>query len=353
MTSFDLFQNFSDNRDLPLGVIALCQTECASRKAGVTTLYHSINLYLLQLLLAQQTVTIVFMNLPLGQPVTFLSTDQLELQGLLFGNPKAATAHIVIHGLGGDVFSQIETIAHLASNDVQVLFFNNRGHDTITRFKRLDASAPKGYQSETIGAAHEVFTDCVHDIQGAVNFLEEQGAETIQLTGHSTGCQKTVYYLSQQPSKSVKGATLLCTISDYASFIATEDEATRIKATDLAKKLVKEGRPHELLPLDVWPEMHDAQRFLSLFTPESTEEIFSYAVPDKAPEILQSVKVPLKIVLAEKDEYADRPASEIAAWFKKMMPEDQIEIEIIEGAGHNLERKGALGIIMVKLDAKK
>ena len=70
--------------------------------------------------------------------------------------------------------------------------------------------------------------------------------------------------------------------------------------------------PHS--PLTKW-SFDDAQRFLSLYTPNSTETVFPYEQPGKNPRTLKSVKVPILVLWAEKDEYADRPAKEIAAWF--------------------------------------
>ncbi|HEX7259551.1 MAG TPA: alpha/beta fold hydrolase [Candidatus Saccharimonadia bacterium] len=285
-------------------------------------------------------VTIGTMHIPQCQPVSFLSTDQLQLKGLLFGNAEAVSAYIVIHGLTGSAFSQHETVVPLANERTQVLTFSNRGHDKIAYFKRTDPNSEKGYVSEKIGEAHEVFTECIHDIQGAITFLEERGVQAIHLVGHSTGCHKAMYYLSQKPSKSVKGAVLLCPLSDYAYFRYSLDEAIMSNAITIAQKMVGAGKPHELLPLDIWPGLEDAQRFLSLATPDSEEEIFTYAQPDKEPETLQKVTVSLNIILAEQDEARDRPITEIGEWFKTVLPEEQIKVSIIPGATHNLIGKG-------------
>jgi len=61
----------------------------------------------------------------------------------------------------------------------------------------------------------------------------------------------------------------------------------------------------------------DAQRFLSLYVGRGPEEIFTYWDAKKNPKTLKSVKVPLLVLLAEKDEYGDRPAKKIAAWFEE------------------------------------
>ena len=270
------------------------------------------------------------------------------LNGLWYGPEKAKTVFVYIHGLGGSLFSQTELCQSLTSHDTAVLVFNNRGSGVVSRIKRVSKKGKKGYDSHTIGMAHEVFSDCVDDIDGAIELALDKGAKNIFLVGHSTGCQKSVYYLSQIAKKKkpkpklglklkVKGAILLAPMSDYADFAAFTDNKKRKVVTSFAKKMIKNGKAHDLLPKHIWPYPIDSQRFLSLFTPESTEEIFSYAVPDKSPKILMSVKTPMKVIFAGDDEYKDRPMEEIAAWFKKTLADRPAEIEIIDGAPHNFK----------------
>lgn len=61
--------------------------------------------------------------------------------------------------------------------------------------------------------------------------------------------------------------------------------------------------------------MTDAQRFISLYSGESAEEIFTYWNSKRNPKTLRSVLLPVLVLLAEKDEYADRPAKKIGDWF--------------------------------------
>src|SRR3989344_3994372 len=103
-----------------------------------------------------------------------------------------------------------------------------------------------------------------------------------------------------------------------------------------------------MLPAHIWYQEFDAQRFLSLSTPDSVEEIFSYAQPKKNPRILRSVKVPVLVLLAEKDEYGDRPAKKIAEWFKEHIRARKSDVRVISGAPHSFadsERKVATTIL--------
>lgn len=220
----------------------------------------------------------------------------------------------------------------LVNGQTSVLTFNNRGHDKISSARRLDK---RGKARKILaGSAHEVFTDCVDDIAGAVNFCNKQGFKKIILVGHSTGCQKSIYYLAKtKKPKQIAKAILLCPVSDYADAIKFNGQALK-RAEKLARGLAKAGKKHELLPSEIWPNLHDAQRFLSLFTPESQEEIFCYATPSRRPVALQRTAVPMVLIFAEKDEYLDRPPAEIIKWFKEKLAGKNASIKTIKGANH-------------------
>ena len=95
------------------------------------------------------------------------------------------------------------------------------------------------------------------------------------------------------------------------------------------RHLDKNGKMHKLLPPEIWPNLHDAQRFLSLFTPESKEEIFCYATPSRRPAALQKTSVPILLIFAEKDEHLDRPLIEIIKWFEENLINKNVSIKTI------------------------
>ncbi len=251
--------------------------------------------------------------------VEIVTPKKFVLNGLWFGPRKAKKAIVWVHGLTSSVFSMQSAVQALVSKETAVLTFNNRGFGTINSVKRK-----VGRKSKSIlaGAAHETFTDCVDDIQGAINLARKQGAKKIYLVGHSTGCQKAVYWASRTKGRGVKGIILLAPVSDYADILRRVKPERLRQLVALARSLVRRGKKHELLPKPAaffsWgPFLCDAQRFLSLYSPDSKETIFSYEQPRKRPRVLESVRVPVLVLWAEKDEYADRPAREIASWFER------------------------------------
>lgn len=265
--------------------------------------------------------------------VKFRTPKNFQLPGLWFGPANAETVLIWVHGLGGSAFSHTGIIEQLVDKRTAVLSFSNRGSGVISNFWKYKNDKPMEHEKCIIGMAHEVFTECVDDIEGAVSLAIEQGAKRIILIGHSTGTQKSVYYLSKKPHPKVAGAILLAPMSDYADMVKTTAPKDYRRLVVLAEKMVATGKKHELMPAKLWPYPLDAQRFLSLHTVSSQEEIFTYA-SGKKPKTLQSVKKPMLVILAELDEYRERPMTEIAEWFVEALKNQRAEVTTIAGANH-------------------
>lgn len=268
----------------------------------------------------------------IGDTQKIITPKKFVLNGILFGSEKPKNIFIYLHGLAGNLFKHLDLFEEIVDKDNSVLAFNNRGSGIITPIKRL-CSNKKGYKTIPVGMIREVFTDCVDDIEGAIACAKSLGAKNIFLIGHSTGCQKSIYYLSKKKLSPIKGAVLLAPMSDYADSIAFTDKKIFSKAVSCARKMVETGEGHEFMPKSIWPDLIEAQRFLSLNTPDSIEEIFTYA-SSQNPKILKSVKKPLLIILAENDEYRDRPIKEIASWFEKNTDNKKCRINIVKKSLH-------------------
>ena len=128
---------------------------------------------------------------------------------------------------------------------------------------------------------------------------------------------------------------LLAPMSDYAAILKSGKNGNLKTAENFAKNLVNKNQPQSFLPPEIWSDMVSAQRFLSLATQESREEIFCYAVPGKIPDAFRKIKIPALIVLAQKDEYRDRPVKKIAEWFEKSSLSNKLSVQIIPSAPHN------------------
>ncbi len=254
------------------------------------------------------------------QPVhlaQILTPKLVKLNGVWYGPKKAKRVVILVHGLGGNMLNAVasEFAAVLTNEETAVLSFNNRGHGLISKMYKAAPKTKKGYTTFTAGSVHEVFEDCVDDIDGAVQFARKHGAKEIFLAGHSTGCQKSVYWAHKRKSAGVNGIILLAPISDYAGMKKEVGDTAINKALAAAQKLVAAKKKHNLLPDHMWPSMIDAQRFISLYSKRGNEEIFPYWSESTKPNTLRGIRVPILVVLAEHDEYADRSAAALHDWF--------------------------------------
>src|SRR5665213_2291682 len=92
--------------------------------------------------------------------VQITTPKEFMLNGLWFGLKKPRNIVIWVHGLGSSMFSKLNIADALVDSGTSVLAFNNRGHDKVSSSSHGRNKRQRG------GAAHEVFTDCVDDIQG-------------------------------------------------------------------------------------------------------------------------------------------------------------------------------------------
>lgn len=263
--------------------------------------------------------------------IEIITPKNFVLNGLWFGPKKPNRVIVWVHGLASSAFSRLEIVEKLVDRKTAVITFNNRGHDTVTRLRQMQKSGKT--KSVLAGAAHERFEDSVDDIEGVIRFAKARGAKEMYLAGHSTGCQKSVYYATRKGNaRKVKGVILLAPISDYASALYQNQREVR-KQVRVARKLMKAGKKSSIVP-GTWA---DAQRYLSLNTPESVEEIFSYVSPKKVPKTYRSLTVPTLVLFAEKDEYADRPTDKMAEWFRKETRAKKYDARVIQMVEHSFK----------------
>lgn len=266
--------------------------------------------------------------------VEIITPKKYILNGLWFGSKKPTRVIVFIHGLTASLFSMRHVVDALVDRQTAVITFNNRGFGKINDVKHKTG---RGTESIVAGAGHEVFIDSIDDIQGAVNFVRRQGMREVYIAGHSTGCQKAILWASRR-GKGVRGIILLAPVSDWAAEVMLQGKKRISQTVKAARALVRSGRKHYLLPKGKVVERHetfDAQRVLSLYTPDSIEEIFPYAQPKKLPRIFHSVRTPLLVLWAGKEEFSDISAKDIASWFLAHLYTG--EVAIVSKVGHGFK----------------
>ncbi len=270
------------------------------------------------------------MNMELREAtiVKYPTTDKLNMYGALFKS-KLNNKKIIIHehGMCSNFFngSMTEELSKtLKETDWDFFSTNNRGFSLTSKFFRNN-------KKEMIGTAFEEFTDCINDIQGAIEAMKQLGYNEIILCGQSTGCQKITYYQSKKQNPLVKALILLAPVDDYSS---TKKELGKkfVKAIKIAAKLVKEGKGKNLMPIAY--SQYCAKRFLSFANEKNTEaELFNYTGKLKT---FSELSLPILAIFGEKEENTgEQTPKEMLDILEKKTQSKLFMKALIENATHN------------------
>lgn len=272
--------------------------------------------------------------------IRFKSTDGIELSGILScpDNPKSTLLYI--HGLTSSFQSEYPILEKLQKQlfplGVGVMAFNNRGYGIVNRFKKEDKNKKEGYRSVIIGGAFEKFEDCQYDIEGATRYITENMLCDVILCGISTGCNKSVYYLSKSVKSPVSGLILLSAVSDIEAFGENPQVLKRLREN--AQKLIELGKPNQLLEKvdDEFPL--SAQRMASLVNTEASENTFPYIDLKPKFKLFKKIDKPVLLIYGENDEYMRFDKQKAIQVFKSQSSKAySISSEIIRGAGHGFD----------------
>lgn len=269
---------------------------------------------------------------------TFLrqtTDDKLILQGLLY-EPEKPTKNVIlhIHGMSGNFYENrfLDPMAStFTENGWAFLTPNTRGHDFI-------ADLPIAGNEEKfrrVGNIFETFEECVLDIKCWMDFAEEKGYTNIILQGHSLGCSKVVYYLFKTNDKRVK-KLVLASQADMVGFGLKWDKNKEM--TILAKKLMKENKPNQILPeiLEGWSYL-SAKTHLDFHTPGNPIDVFNTHDPNARSQALEAVKIPTLAFMGDnKDSYITKTPEESLEIVKRKMTHcPKLDISIVKGAPHS------------------
>ena len=246
-----------------------------------------------------------------GVPVSLVSAvtrDGVSLPGVMAEPARGRTAALVwVHGLGSTFATGQPLVRALSTrlNAAGLGYFklDTRGHHVVGRAgKRL------------AGAAFERFEDCVKDIDAMVTLARRAGYRRVILAGHSTGANKVLHYAAKVRDRRVSALILLGPVSDVAG------EMKRIGARELRRRVAIAARlarrdPDALVPRAFG--FRGARRYVSLYRPGETEDVFPYYRPNARWTALRRVRLPLAVFLGARDEYLDRPADEVTAAFAR------------------------------------
>lgn len=258
--------------------------------------------------------------------------DKLILQGLLY-EPEKETNKVIlhIHGMAGNFYENrfLDAMANIFTNNGWAfLSVNTRGHDFIADFP-VQGEKEK---FKRIGNVFEKFEECVLDIKRWIDFIEKQRFSYVVLQGHSLGCSKVVYYLSQIKDRRVK-KLVLASPADMVGLAETEKDHRELLS--LSKKMVKEGKGDEILPKLLWGWYYlSAKTYIDFGERDNAIDVFNTYDEDKS-SILGEIKIPTLAFFGSKDDAAILPLGEALVVIRgKAKNCPKFDIGIIEGVSH-------------------
>lgn len=222
---------------------------------------------------------------------------------------------VFVHGMGSNFYRSALKKAFLDAappRGCAMLTFNNRG-------------AERGTEDEPFGA-------CLHDLDGALAFARRRGHRRIIFIGHSTGCQKIVYWQARRRHPGMAGLVLLAPADDHA--VLRRDLGRRFaQKVAWARKQVAAGRG--TAPVTGLYERFTAARFLGLADPRAPEAgVFRYAGTLAR---FRRVRCPVLAVFGTAEEFAAIPPAEMLAILRRRTRSRAYADWLVPDANHSFK----------------
>ncbi len=285
------------------------------------------------------------------QLVEFPTPDNLLLPGLLFTPSKQTKkAAIFLHGNGSSsVFYSVKRANALAksfcSQGMALLLFNNRGAHYIKKLTKIDEVGEE-IEDVLLGTALEIIKDVVHDIDGAVNYLQKHGYQQFYLIGHSTGANKICVYNHYQPDNVFEKYILLGGGDDTGLFFHECSNVSQFRQLlEKAKDMIDQHRGQELVPQNFSNSMISYQSFFDIANPDGDYNCFPFKEYLEQLQLsskslfryFRAIKKPSLVVYGENDQYAAEKSGQKANEVLSSLTKDKknFEFEIITQADHS------------------
>lgn len=232
---------------------------------------------------------------------------------------------LFVHGMGGNFYKDgfLKGARELVKRDVAFFSFNTRGAEVVKDFRDING------EHHMLGTAFEIFEDTVKDISAAITYLTNIGYEKFHLLGHSTGCQKILFYQYSTQDERVKSLIHVSPAEDYEIW-KNELGVDFERFVAIAKDMMDKGEGNRIIiPLyERTGELWSARRFLSFADKSNMEaRMFDY----KNLSIFSQIRTPTLIFLGKDDQYFLKDLE----WYKEKLERsykgEKIKIEIMPG----------------------
>ncbi|MDE1825852.1 MAG: DUF1749 domain-containing protein [Candidatus Micrarchaeota archaeon] len=272
-----------------------------------------------------------------GEIVEFGASDGVMLHGFLTRPKKTSNRAVIhLHGMGGNMHRVVGGYDKLLSDSLNRIGYNffvieTRGSAIASWIRRYG----KG-KRRVGGTAFEKFEESRYDIDGAILALRSMGIKEIILEGHSTGCQKAIYYQFKARNPMVKGIILIGPGGDY-----------NLHKKRLGKRFAQavryaRGKRRDklaLMPKRYYEGIVGASRFLSFSDTKFPEaRIFDYE-SGRLREF-SGIKTPVLAILGSREEWMTMPAKSYMKILEGDNRSDFFGCIMIRGANHTFKGKG-------------
>lgn len=272
--------------------------------------------------------------------VNLIAEDGAILHGLYFEPDKKTNAAVVhLHGLAGNFYENAfisEMATTYTNHGIAFLSFNNRGHDYIS-----DIAVEEGRSRDDFkgGGAYERFSDCILDLDTALNLMKERGISKICLQGHSSGCNKAVFALSQKKYDEVVCVALLSPCDDIGIMQSFLGEKFK-EGLEQARNLVGSDQSETLVDADKALYPMCARTYLDYYEDGSDQDVFPYRDAEASFDAMNCVRVPVFVTFGTKGDYInDTPEKTFEILHAKVASNNQITTKAIDGASHSYAEK--------------
>ena len=254
----------------------------------------------------------------------FETSDGFKLRAL-YSKSKSNIVIIHVHGMTSSMASNTGSNICKISQDLKIgcLLLDTRGSGIVNSLKKKDILGNNIYQM--CGTAYEIFEDCLIDIESSINYLKTLGYTKYILCGHSTGCQKSLYYALEKENDNIIGLILLAPCDDLTIYKnKLKDDFERI--LKLARRKYESETFGEVPEFDLL----SARRFYDLLNDDSIEgNMFNY---ENELDHIKKIKCPILIIFGRDEEFAiNHTPKEMLEKIKKYYSNPDSQTQLIGG----------------------
>jgi alpha-beta hydrolase superfamily lysophospholipase len=268
--------------------------------------------------------------------------DGLRLPGVHWYPEERRTCVIFIHGMFDNILENYfaETLGgKLSANGYGFIFAHNRAYGVINDIATRDIDIKDGgFVTKRVGTIFDRFEDCIYDIDMWINEALKAGYSEVILMGHSLGCNKIIYYLSQNNNPNVKGVILASApdVCGIGQMLRNYGEMA-----DEAKKNVKEGNNKKILSQLLWNTFYiSSETFLSYFEGGSKADNLPVIKNPEVFDQFSGIDKPVLAVLGSMENIIiNSPDEDLKLLKSKASSCPDFKFAVIEGANHRYMNK--------------